>query len=98
MQTTSDRARDFVATQETYDEQEERVVNTAEAIYRSFFGYRDAFPTPEQEAGWASSVWTMACTKTGITIPPSPNLMEKVSCDHPFRLGVRAEGNVRSLR
>ncbi len=90
--TTSDRARDFVATQETRDEQEERVVNAAETIYRSFFGYRDAFPTPEQESSWASSVWTMACAKTGIiTIAPSANLMERVSSDSPFCLGGQAE-------
>lgn len=82
-QTTSDRARDVVANQESYDDQEERVASTAEAIYRSFFGYREAFPTPEQEESWASSVWTMACTKTGITISPAYNLADRVSSDWP---------------
>jgi len=92
VKTTSDRARDFLVTQETHDEQEERVVSTAEAIYRSFFGYRDAFPTPEQESSWVSSVWTMACTKTGITIAPSANLMEKLAVVGPqFRAAVKGK-------
>ncbi|KAI0274569.1 hypothetical protein BGY98DRAFT_935757 [Russula aff. rugulosa BPL654] len=85
-------ARDFLATQETYEEQEKRVGSTAEAIYRSFFGYRDAFPSPEQELSWASSVWTMACTKTGTTIALSANLMEKLGVVGPqFRAAVKGK-------
>ena len=80
-----------MATQATYDEQEERVANTAEAIYRSFFGYKDPFPTPEQESNWSASVWTMACTKTGITIASSADLAERVSPHRPHPCGVQVE-------
>jgi len=56
-----------------------RVTRIAEATYRSFFGYRDAFPNPEQESSWAQSVWTMACSKTGTNISPPTGLKEMVS-------------------
>ncbi|KAI9509434.1 hypothetical protein F5148DRAFT_1187321 [Russula earlei] len=85
--TTSDRARDVASAYETYDEQQGRVVGIAKATYRSFFGYKDAFPTPDQEASWALSVWTMACTKTANSVPPPVDLAERVSSDRACVFG-----------
>lgn len=79
MQTTSDRARDaeYIAlAHEPHDEQEQRVIRKAEAIYRTFFGYKDAFPSPEQKLGWQKAVWPMACQATGTNIAPPSNLAE----------------------
>jgi len=77
--TTSDRARDVASAHETYDEQQGRVFYIAKATYRSFFGYKDAFPTPDEESSWGLSVWTLACTKTAINIPPPVDLAEKLA-------------------
>ncbi|KAI0296105.1 hypothetical protein B0F90DRAFT_1820121 [Multifurca ochricompacta] len=79
---TSDRARDanvIIINDETQEEQRQRIVGVAETIYRSFFGYKDPFPTPEQESIWVKSVWAMACVKTGTEMSLSTDLAEKLN-------------------
>ncbi|KAH9970467.1 hypothetical protein BJV74DRAFT_259576 [Russula compacta] len=88
--TASDRARNLASAHEIYDEQQEHVACIAEATYRSFFGFRDPFPNPDQESSWALSVWTMACAKTGTNIVPPPDLMERLASLGPrFRATVK---------
>ncbi|KAH9013321.1 hypothetical protein EDB85DRAFT_2034004 [Lactarius pseudohatsudake] len=53
-----------------------RVIRKAEAIYRTFFSYKDAFPTLEQKLRWGKAVWPRACLATGIDIAPPANLAE----------------------
>ncbi|KAH9057245.1 hypothetical protein EDB87DRAFT_1123397 [Lactarius vividus] len=79
VKTTSDRVRDaeFISlVHEPHDEKERRVVRKAEAIYRTFFSNKNAFPTPEQRLGWEKAIWPVACTATGTDIAPPANLAE----------------------
>lgn len=79
VKTASDRARDaeFIPlAHEPHNEQERRVVGKAEAVYRTFFSYKDAFPTPEQESDWGKAIWPMACRATGVDICPPADLAE----------------------